>query len=594
MGGGTWAQSSYMPRSMAERFFDANIRTDAYGSNTITRSFSESAGKVTGNASAILPMTLMRVLGKTTEKLEVTCETEMRLPNTDVMFVLDTTGSMGETLSGDSRPKIDGLRVAVKCFYEIVAKLDTDAACDGDAPSGGVGSAVQVRFGFVPYATNANVGRLLQPAWMADEWTYQSREISAIWGVWNSFYDNTLRGPASSWSAWKNRGAGYFQSNGTSCSNPPADDYEQADGGAINGQLENDAWFVADVPFTQRDYQGVYNSSGKVCQLQERERTVYRRSYLTRAVQGSKNAIPTPAWRYKPVRIDVGPLKSGTSWNDSIDLPIGNGYVNSTIRWDGCIEERATVRQSNYQPIPAAAHDLQINEVPSSGDADTLWAPAIGGATYVRRSTYSNSSAYNQAEITTFTNFTGRAYSCPTPARRLQDWDPGNFGSYVDSLTPGGNTYHDIGLLWGARLLSPTGLFRTDNEFTPQGGEIERHLIFMTDGDTCTDADNYQAYGIAWFDRRQTDPGAAPTEGCGTSGTLTQQVNARTAALCEATKNLNITLWVIWFGDKNTSIEGRMRSCASEGRFFSARNSTQLQQTFRSIADQISALRLTQ
>ena len=50
---------------------------------------------MTGTASATLPMTLMRVFGKTTETLTVTCDAEMRLPNTDVMFVLDTTGIDG-------------------------------------------------------------------------------------------------------------------------------------------------------------------------------------------------------------------------------------------------------------------------------------------------------------------------------------------------------------------------------------------------------------------------------------------------------------------------------------------------------------------
>ncbi|HTG38124.1 TadE/TadG family type IV pilus assembly protein, partial [Sphingomonas sp.] len=140
MGGGTWAQQGNLPRQMAERFFDANIRQDIYGAESITRSFSEAAGKVTGTASADLPMTLMRVLGKTSAELSVTCESEMRLPNTDVMFVLDVTGSMGErAVSTDAQTKIQGLRTAVLCFYEIVARLDTVATCDGGAPSGGTG-----------------------------------------------------------------------------------------------------------------------------------------------------------------------------------------------------------------------------------------------------------------------------------------------------------------------------------------------------------------------------------------------------------------------------------------------------------------------
>src|SRR3546814_5778176 len=73
-------------------------------------------------------------------------------------------------------------------------------------------------------------------------------------------------------------------------------------------------------------------------------------------------------------------------------------------------------------------------------------------------------------------------YACPREARLLQVWSSvSTFDDYVDSLTPSGNTYHDIGLLCGARLMSHTGIFASDNAFTPNGGQIQRILIFMTD-----------------------------------------------------------------------------------------------------------------
>ncbi len=34
----------------------------------------------------------------------------------------------------------------------------------------------RLRFGFVPYSSNVNVGGLLSDDWVVDEWTYQSRE----------------------------------------------------------------------------------------------------------------------------------------------------------------------------------------------------------------------------------------------------------------------------------------------------------------------------------------------------------------------------------------------------------------------------------
>jgi hypothetical protein len=196
--------------------------------------------------------------------------------------------------------------------------------------------------------------------------------------------------------------------------------------------------------------------------------------------------------------------------------------------------------------------------------------------------------------VSTSNYVNGSQYFCPTEARKLQQWNtPANFDAYVDSLRDDGNTYHDIGLLWGARFASPTGIFASENAYTAQGGEIERHIIFMTDGDPCTGVGNYTAYGVQWFDRRQTDANTAPTDGCTTTGTLTAQVNARTAAICTAIKNKNITLWVITFGTLSTDTVTRMTACATPGRYFNATNAATIQSTFKSIADQISQLRLT-
>src|SRR3712207_9024157 len=49
------------------------------------------------------------------------------------------------------RSKITTLRFAVKCFYETVARLDTNADCTPGTPgpTGGTGTQAQIRFGFV-------------------------------------------------------------------------------------------------------------------------------------------------------------------------------------------------------------------------------------------------------------------------------------------------------------------------------------------------------------------------------------------------------------------------------------------------------------
>lgn len=571
MGGGTWAQNNNTPNTSAEQFFDANYKQGSYGSSSRVRTFTENAGKVTGNASVQLPMTLMKIFAVAPKTLAVTCSTDMRLPNTDIMFVLDTTGSMGDTPSGDSQSKMASLKVAVKCFYEIVARLDTNANCTTGTPGGGTGSAVQIRFGFVPYSTNVNVGRLLKPEWFANQWPYQSR--APRWWILqgNPAVTTTpvsaTNVPQSSCNDSAAAGAGY---------NSNADSYSN------NNNTKTTTAVITHVT-------GWNAASGGTCSgTQTKTTSVYTRQ---ENVAGGPNDQFID-YHYGQITQPVAALKNGSSWNSSFPLPLGTNGATKTIGWDGCIEERQTVRAASYTPIPSGAKDLDIDATPTTGDASSLWGPALPGMIFTRN----GGAGWTQAESYTTNDYPNQsAYYCPVPATKLQAWpNAGSFESYVDTLTPSGNTYHDIGLLWGARLMSPTGLFASENALTPQGGDIQRNLIFMTDGDPCTGIGNYQAYGVAWFDRRQTDPNIAPTDGCTTSGTLTQQVNARTVALCSAIKNKNITLWVVTFGSVASSTVTRLTNCASPDRYFSASNAATLQATFASIANQISQLRIVQ
>jgi hypothetical protein len=177
--------------------------------------------------------------------------------------------------------------------------------------------------------------------------------------------------------------------------------------------------------------------------------------------------------------------------------------------------------------------------------------------------------------------------SCPTAAKKFQTWTPSDFRTYVNSLTTDGYTYHDIGLLWGARIMSPTGIFAALN--APQNMTIERHMVFMTDGETNVVHDDYSAYGVHWYDRRQTPTGTAPT-----NSQLVAMTDARTAALCTAIKNKNINLWVVSYGDVGGPTNDRLRACATPGKFFQAASVASLVSNFKEIAAKISALRLTQ
>ena len=574
MGGGTWGYNNNYPRAQAEKFFDGNFEWDSsaktgmFGSSAVSRVFTENAGRVSGAAQATIPMTLMRIFGRTTEVISVKCDADMRLPNTDVMFVLDVTGSMAsKAVASDPDTKIDSLKTAVRCFYEIVARLDTVANCSTGTPSGGTGTQVQIRFGFMPYSTNVNVGRLLPPAYFADSWSYQSREPEFDGGQWVQ----------SGTPAVQNEAASYPNVPQSYCTQQMANSLATHDE-VVNGNSKQ----VTDVTYKAERWNN---------------NTCYGTKTTTKTTYTWQKGTSFVRWHYGKIDTDVSGLKNGNQWknNYQFTLPIGPSGTPRTITWSGCIEERQTVAASSYTPIPAGANDLNIDMIPTQDDATTLWGPALQQVIYGRAITTQWSQLNTADAYTTDEYYNGMPAYCPAEAKQLQQWPTASdFDTYVSSLQPTGNTYHDIGMLWGARFMSPTGMFKADNEFTPQGGEIERHMIFMTDGDAVSAPCDYTAYGVAFFDKRTTTDVGTASNCPNARGALNDQVNNRFAALCEAVKNKNITLWVISFGDgSNETTEDRLENCASPTRFFTARDSAALQQTFKSIADQISQLRLT-
>ena len=162
----------------------------------------------------------------------------------------------------------------------------------------------------------------------------------------------------------------------------------------------------------------------------------------------------------------------------------------------------------------------------------------------------------------------------------------GDISNFVNDpdFRPAGSTYHDVGMIWGLRLASPTGLFASDTSAWPGRNAPNRHIIFMTDGFMAPTTTVYSAYGVEQLDRRVT----------GTSGTGNQLAyhNARFKAVCSAAKARNITVWMIAFG-RGGGLTPEMQACASPGKAYYVDSATQLTDKFKEIATQIAQLRLS-
>ena len=160
------------------QFFNLNFRDNSYGS--ANRSFTmtvELDMSISGVASVDVPTTVMNLFGYTNVDVEVECSAKLNFTNTDVMMVLDTTGSMNEINGGDTVSRMTALKSVVSSFHN---QLETAK-----------GPGTRIRYGFVPYSTNVNVGALLQDNWVVSNWTYQSREVDhSTPTTWTSEYSD--------------------------------------------------------------------------------------------------------------------------------------------------------------------------------------------------------------------------------------------------------------------------------------------------------------------------------------------------------------------------------------------------------------------
>ena len=170
-----------------QRFFDFNFPAGTHDTGTTTRTYTPGSvpGSVIGVASTTVNTTIFKVFGVDTMSLSTDCSSLLNVPNTDVMFVLDTSGSMASTISGDTQSKIAALRQAVKDFYVELG-------------AGSTSGAGRIRYGFVPYSSNVNVGKLLPTEHMASSASYRTRvpTTAPVW-TWEATGSESPSAPSS-------------------------------------------------------------------------------------------------------------------------------------------------------------------------------------------------------------------------------------------------------------------------------------------------------------------------------------------------------------------------------------------------------------
>ncbi len=618
-------------KAIAANYFSFNFPNNTYSAGTPTVAYARGAvGTVAGAASLAVPMTIMKMFGYSTITLNVTCQSTLVVPNTDVMFVLDVTGSMNDTPSGDTQPKIAGLKQAVKDFYGAL----------GPGTAAGAG---RVRYGFMPYSSNVNVGKIVYGlnrgsivgGTGAENANYRSRIAQTTTEHVPSYGTESNKNQTSSNSTTPTYGsffndAVYYNQTLAQCTARVAPDTDTVSSSnttlssdenppAYPNTVRNRTYTTVDqhaavdngASWTQTSGSGT--TAKGTCQLRHRNGTyttttasstttpttwtdrekfvswnyVLRSIDVSQIVQNGAGANPTYFTGYAP---DTTPnVNMGYAWD-----ALGNYYTYSTptpstVTWNGCIEEASTdssIGATSSLDIPSGANDLKIDLIPS--DTSTRWKPYLPGIQF-------DSNGYWLGRDAGWIS-SGFA-ACPREAAPLAQYQSdyvattkssGTFNTYVDSLSAVGGTYHDIGMIWGARFLSQSGIFQaTNNDSTGPGGfQISRHIVFMTDGTLDTRGGANDPWGVNQLEGR-----IAPT---GTSDTDLNNIHRRRMnMICNAMKGKGFTIWVIGFGISTMPQE--LQDCASDANHWSlASSSAALRTRFQQIAQTIGGLRLSQ
>lgn len=574
--------------TQANNFFRSNFRDTWLGTSSVTFTPLKTANnRVSGEASAVVPMTLTRIVGMPNQTITVRCEARYDLPDTDIMFVLDTTGSMACLPSEDNttcsatvnsqgnttytRPadsllgqgtgsvnqsvpgypgstgyyvnertgsRMAALRTAVINFYNTMAA--------------NVKPGTNIRYGFVTYSSSVNAGRAIMdvnPQFMVggagnatNTWTYQSRRVSADYQVSSATQ------------------ATYTNTNSTTCNT-----YRIA---------RNPATPLTYDPVTSQATERTVAMSGNTC-------TVTNRVY-------------GPQWTYQPVAHNVSNFLTSTTVDDPTQVD------TRTARWQGCVEERGTTASTSFN-VESLPPDLNPDLIPS--DDATRWRPAWPEVTHTRNyagganiysstaSTTSNGEPTNIATGLSYFRYNTDQlmrsgwYTCGKPVRRLATMSLTDVTNYVNAadFRPHGGTYHDIGMIWGVRMISPNGIFGNDTAAWPGRGAPNRIIVFLTDGAMAPGLQIYGQYGVEYFDQRVTG---------GTYANLTANHNARFLAACAAARARNISVWTIALGLAATP---ELQQCASNAQqSLSSTSGSDLNNKFQSIALLVARLRVSQ
>jgi Flp pilus assembly protein TadG len=548
------------PKALAlltERLDDSAISTSIDAA-----SINLTDGTLRLTASIVVPTAFMALVGFPTIRAKVISEATRKRLNLEVAMVLDNSGSMANF------SRMTNLKIAARCAMNVLFNGIADCATAKlTAADPLAATSSNVKIGIVPFTGFVNVGSANKTAaWMDqtglnsfanDNFDSDDNDATSYTGTVNRFtlYTNIRV-------AWQG------------CVEARKYPYDVND--TVPTSAVPDTLFIPEFAPDEPD-------SG------------YGNSYLPDGPSACPNNVGG-SW-----------IKTITKTGCDLDGKDSSSNFNKANCSDTSDPVITQTDKNGKAVLPAAL-------VEPSKDCDDVYDSDKSGKgkkkeyanTFTRTCSVSLSDRELQERLCKYTGTasyaTGPNQDCPSNALTPLTATKATVLAAINAMSSQSFTNVHQGAIWGFHMLSPTAPL---TEALAYDAATAKVMIIMTDGENTVNgydssnmnkADGYMPYGYpgspSWgfngriFSTTYPEPSS--------DAQVTAAMDTRAVEACTSAKTAGITVYTVGLSPPNTKTENMLKACATDtAKAFFPTNSADLVTVFKTIADQLSNLRLS-
>ena len=547
---------------LTERLADSSITA-----SVDTVSVNKTDGTLKLTASIVVPTAFVALVGFPTVRAKVISEATRKRLNLEVAMVLDNSGSMA------NYSRMTNLKIAARCAMNVLYNNITDCATatltatDPLAPT-----ATNVKIGIVPFTGFVNVGTANKTA----SWMDQTGLNSFANDNFDSDDDDstTYTGTVNRFTLYTNIGVAW-----QGCVEARKYPYDTND--TTPDMATPDTLFIPEFAPDEPD-SGYTNSY-----LPDRP------SACTNKDQGSWVKTIT---------------KTGCNLNGNNNSSNFNSATCSTN--SGAVITQADKNGAAVSPAAAVEPD-SVNGQPKAcsevyDGVRTSKSPNRYTNTFTRTCSYTFSDRELQERLCKYTGTAsfsnGPNRDCPSNALTPLTATKATVRTAISAMSSQSYTNVHQGAIWGFHMLSPTAPLTEGLAYDAATAKV---MIIMTDGENTVDgysssnmnkADGFMPYGYpgspSWGYNGRIFSTTYPQPS--SDAEVTAAMDTRAVEACTSAKAAGITVYTVGLSPPNTKTEDMLKACATDStKAFFPTNSADLVTVFKTIADQLSNLRLS-